>query len=170
MDSANGVYVTRSGGYINGECICEIDVKCNIASLYWLALQSQYPALYESEEILSMDQNYPPHGLLKSQTWTLTKRIEKKLDGNFTKLLQALLNKSWKQNTSKQQVYGLLPPIYKTIQVQWTRQARHCWTSKEELIRDILLWTPSHVRKCLVRPARTILQWLRVDTVCGLEN
>ena len=28
-------------------------------------------------------------------TWTLTKRLEKKLDGNYTRILQAILNKSW---------------------------------------------------------------------------
>ena len=27
-------------------------------------------------------------------TWTLTKRLEKKLDGNYTKMLRAILNKS----------------------------------------------------------------------------
>ena len=27
-------------------------------------------------------------------TWTLTKRLEKKLDGNYTRMLQAILNKS----------------------------------------------------------------------------
>ena len=27
-------------------------------------------------------------------TWTLTKRMEKKLDGNYTKMLQSVLNKS----------------------------------------------------------------------------
>ena len=29
-------------------------------------------------------------------TWTLTKRLEKKLDGNYTRMLQAILNKSWR--------------------------------------------------------------------------
>ena len=28
-------------------------------------------------------------------TWTLTKRMEKKLDSNYTRMLQAILNKSW---------------------------------------------------------------------------
>ena len=28
-------------------------------------------------------------------TWTLTKRLEKKLDGNYTRMLKAILNKSW---------------------------------------------------------------------------
>ena len=30
-------------------------------------------------------------------TWTLTKRMEKRLDGNYTKMLRAILNKSWRQ-------------------------------------------------------------------------
>ena len=30
-------------------------------------------------------------------TWTLTKRMEKKLDGNYTRMLRAILNKSWRQ-------------------------------------------------------------------------
>ena len=29
-------------------------------------------------------------------TWTLTKRLEKKLDGNYTRMLRAILNKSWR--------------------------------------------------------------------------
>ena len=59
--------------------------------------------------------------LYECTTWTLTKRIEKNLDGNYTRMLQAILNKSWKQHPTKQQVYGHLPPITKTIQVRRTR-------------------------------------------------
>ena len=29
-------------------------------------------------------------------TWTLTKRLEKKLDGSYTRMLWAILNKSWR--------------------------------------------------------------------------
>ena len=31
-------------------------------------------------------------------TWTLTKRLEKKLNGNYTRMLRAILNKSWRQH------------------------------------------------------------------------
>ena len=51
-------------------------------------------------------------------TWTLTKRLEKKLDGNYTRMLRAILNKSWRQHTTRHQLYGHLPPITKTIQVR----------------------------------------------------
>ena len=50
-------------------------------------------------------------------TWTLTKRLEKKLDGNYTRMLRAILHKSWRQHPTRHQLYGYLPPITKTIQV-----------------------------------------------------
>ena len=64
-------------------------------------------------------------------TWTLTKRLEKKLDGNYTRMLRAILNKSWQQHPTRHQLYGHLPPITKTIQVRRTRHAGHCWRSRD---------------------------------------
>ena len=79
-------------------------------------------------------------------TWTRTKRLEKKLDGNYTRMLRAILNKSWRQHPTRHQLYGHLPPITKTIQVRRTWHAGHCWRSRDELISDVLLWTPTHGR------------------------
>ena len=70
-------------------------------------------------------------------TWTLTKRMEK-LDGNYTRMLRAILNKSWRQHPTRHQLYGHQPPITKTIQVRQTRHAGHCWRSGDELISDVL--------------------------------
>ena len=64
-------------------------------------------------------------------TWTLTKRLEKKLDGTYTRMLCAILNKSWRQHPTRHQLYGHLPPITKTIQVRRTRHAGHCWRSRD---------------------------------------
>ena len=87
-------------------------------------------------------------------TWTLTKRIEKKVDGNYTRMLRAILNKSWRIHPTKQQLYGYLPPITKTIKVRRTREAgmsswvlekrgrAHKWCSP----MDPLTW-PSKTRK-----------------------
>ena len=75
-------------------------------------------------------------------TWTLTKRLEKKLDDNYTRTLRAILNKSWRQHPTRHQLYGHLHPIMKTIQVRQTRHAGHCWRSRDEIIRDVLLWPP----------------------------
>ena len=103
-------------------------------------------------------------------TWTLNKYMDKKLDGNYTRILRAILNKSWSRHPSKQQLYGHLLPITKTIQVKRTRQAGHYRKSKDRLIRDVLLWTPSHGRAKARRQARTYIQQLCADTGCSPED
>ena len=103
-------------------------------------------------------------------TWTLTKRLEKKLDGNYTRMLRAILNKSWQRHPTRHQLYGHLPPITKSIQVRRTRHAGHCWRSRDELIRDVLLWIPTHGRAKAGRPARTYIQQLCEDTGCCPED
>ena len=108
--------------------------------------------------------------LYRCTTCKLRKRQEKNLDGNYTRLLRAILNKSWRQHPTRHQVYGHLPPIRKTIQIRRTRHAGHCWKSKEELISDILPWTPAYGRAKAGRPARTYIQQLCEDTGCCPED
>ena len=103
-------------------------------------------------------------------TWTLTKRLEKKLDGNHTRMLQAILNRSWQQHPTRRQLYGHLPPIMKTIQARRTRHAGHCWRSKEEIVRDVFLWSPAYGQLKAGRPARTFIQQLCDDTRCNPEE
>ena len=74
------------------------------------------------------------------------------------------LNKSWRQHPTKQQLYDHLPPIMKTIQVRWTRHPGHCWRSRDELISDVLLWTPSHGR---AKAVWTYIQQLCEDKGCS---
>ena len=103
-------------------------------------------------------------------TWTLTKGMRKKLDANYTRMLEAILNKSWRQHPTKQLLYGHLPPITKTIQAWRTRHAGHCWRSWDELIIDVLLWTPSYGRAKAGRPARVYIHQLCAYTGCSPED
>ena len=103
-------------------------------------------------------------------TWTLTKRLEKKLDGNYTRMLRAILNKSWQQHPTRRQLYGHLPPITKTIQARRTRQAGHRRKSKDEIVSDVLLSTPAYGHSKAGRPARTFIQQLCDDTGCNPED
>ena len=84
--------------------------------------------------------------------------------------IYTILNKSWRQHPTRHQLYGHLPPITKTIQVRQTRHAGHCWRSRDELISDELLWTPTHGRAKARRPVRTYIQQLCVDTGCCRED
>ena len=98
-------------------------------------------------------------------------------------MLRAILNKSWRQQIHKNaasnleqvlaatpHLYGHLSPITKTIQVRRTRHAEHCWRSRDELIRDVLLWTPTHGSAKAGRPARTYIQQLCEDMGCCPED
>ena len=64
-------------------------------------------------------------------TWTLTKWLEKKVDGNYTRMLRAIMNKLLVATPHKaltiRSTYHL---SWKTIQARWTRHAGHCWRSK----------------------------------------
>ena len=79
-------------------------------------------------------------------------------------MLRAILNKSWRQHPTRHQLFGHLPPITKTIQVRRARHAGHCWRSKDELISDVLLWTPAYSQAKAGRPARTYILQLCEDT------
>ena len=46
-------------------------------------------------------------------TWTLTKRLEKKLDGNYSRLLRAILNKFWRQHPTRNQLTATCLPSRK---------------------------------------------------------
>ena len=85
-------------------------------------------------------------------------------------MLRAVLNKTGRQHPTRHQLYGHLLPITKTIQVRWIRHAGHCWRSKDELISDVLLWTPTYGRAKAGRPARTYMQQLCEDTGCNPED
>ena len=103
-------------------------------------------------------------------TRTLTKCTGEKLDGNYTGMLQAILNKSWRQQSTKQQLCGYLPPIKKTIQVRGTRHAWHCCRNKDELMSDILQWSPSYGLAQAGRQASIYIQQVCADTRYNVED
>ena len=90
--------------------------------------------------------------------------------GYYTRMLRAILNRSWQQHPTRRQLYGHLPPITKTIQARRTRHAGHCWRSKDEIVSDVLLWTPTYGQSKAGRPARTFIQQLCDDTGCNPED
>ena len=108
--------------------------------------------------------------LYRCTTWTLTKRMEKKIDGNDTRMLLAIFYKSWLQHPTKQQLYGQLTPPTKTIKDRRTTYAGHCWRSRDELISDVLQWTPSYGQAKAGWPAWIYIQQICKDTGCCSED
>ena len=139
----------------------EKDIDTQLTKV-WTAID-KLSIIWRSDLIDKMNRSFFKAAVVSIQlygcaTWTLTKRLEKKLDGNYTRMLQAILNKSWRQHPTRHQLYGHLPPITKTIQVRRTRHAGHCWRSRDELLSDVLLWSHTYGRAKAGRPARTYIQ------------
>ena len=105
--------------------------------------------------------------LYGSSTWTLTKQLESKLNGNYTRMLRAVLNKSWRDHITNKELYGNLLPIVDVIRERRLRFIGHCWRSKEELISQTILWKPSHGYHSIGRPRKTYIDQLLTDI--GLE-
>ena len=58
---------------------------------------------------------------------------------------------------------------YSFLKLSFTDNSKY-WRSRDELIRDVLLWTPTHGRAKAGRPARTYIQKLCEDTRCCPED
>ena len=98
------------------------------------------------------------------EAWTLTKKHEKNLDGTYTRMLRAILNISWKEHLMKIRLYGNIPPLSSILRIRRTRFTCHCYTSEEEIVKDVLLWTPNYGTTQIGRPRKPYVKQLCDDT------
>ena len=98
--------------------------------------------------------------------WTPIKHLTKKLDINHTRMLLAVLNKSWKQHPTKQQLYDHLLPILQRIHEKLARCAGPCWGSKDKIISDILQWI--HTKDTLVLADKQKLTFISSVQTLGI--
>ena len=134
-----GLLETRKGHHVYGHSrdrLCYKSFHCREKKTRKLQLTNSWTAIDRLSIIWKSDLLY------RCTTWMLTKRLGKKLDGNYTRMLRAILNKSWRQHLTRHQLYAHQSPIMKTIQARRTRHAGRCWRSRNEIISGVLLWTP----------------------------
>ena len=103
-------------------------------------------------------------------TWTLTTKLEKKIDGAYTRMLRAALNVLWKEHLTNKELYGKTPKVTSSIREQILRFTGHCWRSIKELICDVFLWLPKHGKRSCGRPAKTFVDQLVDDTECNVDE
>ena len=80
--------------------------------------------------------------LYGSETWTLPVRLEKRLDGCYTRLLMRVKNLSWKKHPTLNQIYGNLVPASTLVRQRRTQFAGHCQRASNEIISSLILWKP----------------------------
>ena len=179
-----------SGGInsLNGECINQVDDFNYLGSLVastehdvndrlakaWAALnemnniwKSNLPDQLKRNFFRATVESVLVYG---SISWTLTSALEKKIDGAFTRMLRAALNKSWTDHLTNVELYGNIPRVTTTIREQRLRFAGHCWRSKNEICSEVLLWEPLHGRRSCGRPKKTYIDQLIADTEYNKED
>ena len=92
--------------------------------------------------------------LYGSSAWTLTKRLESKPNGTYTRMLRAILNIHWSAHPSKERLYGNLVQITSVIKERRTRFAGLCYRSKDAVVSNLILWTPKHGKAKVGRPSK----------------
>jgi len=100
----------------------------------------------------------------------LSKKLEVKLAGNYTRMLRAILNVSWQDHITNAELYGNLLPITEVIRDRRLRFIGHCWRNKNEIISDTLLWKPSHGYNSVGRPMKTFVDQIMSDTGLTIEE
>ena len=89
--------------------------------------------------------------------------MDKKLDGNYTRILRAILN-SWRQHPTKQQLYGHLPPSRKLSKLDKP--------GMQDIAGEMTYsFGPlKHDRAKAGRQSRTYIQQLCENMGCSLED
>ena len=80
--------------------------------------------------------------LYGSETWTLPARMERRLDGCYTRLLMRVKNLSWKNHPTIGQIYGNLSSASSLVRQRRTQYAGQCPRADKELISSLILWRP----------------------------
>ena len=106
--------------------------------------------------------------LYGSETWTINKTLEKRLDGCYTRMLRTALNVSWRQKIRNEELYGELPPVSSKVASRRLKLAGHCIRHPEEEASKLVLWKPTRGKMSVGRRAVTYVDVLLNDT--GLES
>ena len=102
--------------------------------------------------------------LYGSETWTVTNKIAKSLDGCYTRMLRKALDVSWKDHITNKELYGDLPKITTRISKRRLQFAGHCMRSEGKIISELVTWRPTQGRRSAGRPTKTFVDLLHQDT------
>ena len=94
----------------------------------------------------------------------LTKAMEEKRDGCYTKMLRMVFNVSWQDKLTNKELYGNLPPASSKVGFRRLKLAGHCVRHPEEEASKLLLWQPMSECMNMGRSSVTYIDILKSDT------
>ena len=107
--------------------------------------------------------------LYGAETWTLTKTLQRKLDGVFTRMLRETLGLTWEDKVTNTELYWKLLTLSSELRRRRLRFAGHCWRRKDEICSQLLLWEPTNGRRRSA-PAKTYVKLLEENTDTRKED
>ena len=97
------------------------------------------------------------------ESWTLTVKQERSLDGMYTKMLRKALNIHWSSHTTNGELYGHLSPLSDKIASRRMQLAGHCHRHPELSAHKLVLWQPTHGKTKRGRPRNNFVDTLKRD-------
>ena len=89
-------------------------------------------------------------------TWTVNKVLERRMDGCYTRMLRMVLNISWKEKLTNQELYQDLPKVSDIVRERRLRLAGHCVRHDDEIAHHLVLWEPTKGTRNRGRRAKNI--------------
>ena len=102
------------------------------------------------------------------EAWTLTKAMEKQLNGTYTRMLRKAVNVHWSNKITNKELYGGWPALSDKIASRRLQLAGHCHRHPELCAQKLILWEPTHGHRGRGRPKTTFVDVLLNDT--GAES
>ena len=98
------------------------------------------------------------------ESWAVNDKMEKMLNGTYTRMLRRVLNVHWSSHTTNEQLSGKLPLLSDKIAARRLQLAGHCFRHPEFSTQKVVLWEPTHGQRSRGRPRTTFVDTLKKDT------
>ena len=98
------------------------------------------------------------------EAWSMSKSMEKSLNGTYTRMLRKALDVHWSSHTTNAQLYGNLPRVSDKIASRRLQLAGHCHRHPELSTQRLLLREPQHGHRGRGRPRTSFIDTLKRDT------
>lgn len=102
--------------------------------------------------------------LYGSEAWTLTKAMEKALNGTYTRMIRVVKGVSAMQKMTNKQLYGELPPISDKIRARRLKLVGHLLRHNDEEASRVVTWRSTAGSVSRGRPNKTYIDQLEEDT------
>ena len=97
------------------------------------------------------------------EAWTLTKSLEKQLNGCYTRLLRMVFNVHWKEHVTNEELYGTMMRVTDKIKERRMWFAGHNIKQAGTTLSKLIFWEATHGRSSRGQPALSYVEVLKSD-------